>query len=259
MPATDLPLLVEVALDAGKLAVGLANSSFDVWSKPDGEGPVTSVDLAVNELLKTRLLNARRDYGWLSEESKDCRGRRNAKCVFVIDPIDGTRSFIDGSGTWAHSIAVAEQGLITAAVVYLPMLDKLYSAAKGRGATLNGKPVRVGKRTSLAGANVLAAKSGLAPERWKEGVPDVNRAFRPSLAYRLCLVAEGCFDATFTLGKTWEWDIAAGDLILREAGAATSDRHGNPLVFNTSARRLEGMLAANPALHEELRGGLNSR
>ena len=259
MPATDLPLLVEAAIDAGKLAVSYANSSLDVWYKPDGEGPVTSADLAVNELLESRLLDARENYGWLSEESEDCEGRRNAQRVFVIDPIDGTRSFIDGSNTWAHSIAVAESGLITAAVVYLPMRDKLYSAARGRGAMLNGKPIKVGKRTSLAGANVLAAKRGLAPEHWKEGVPDVNRAFRPSLAYRLCLVAEGRFDATFTLGKTWEWDIAAGDLILREAGAATSDRHGRTLAFNTYARRLQGMLAANPALHEELHGGLNPR
>jgi len=102
----------------------------------------------------------------------------------------------------------------------------------------------------------LAAKPGFAPEHWRGAVPDVQRAFRPSLAYRLCLVAEGRFDAMFTLRPTWEWDIAAGDLILREAGAVTSDRTARPLIFNNPMPRLNGIVAANLALHRALTGNL---
>jgi fructose-1,6-bisphosphatase/inositol monophosphatase family enzyme len=107
------------------------------------------------------------------------------------------------------------------------------------------------------GASVLAARPGFSPEHWQDGiVPALTRAHRPSLAYRLAIVAQGRFDAMFTLRPTWEWDIAAGDLILREAGAITSDRAGAPLRFNNPHPQVNGVVAANPALHAALRTAL---
>ncbi|MEQ9260977.1 MAG: 3'(2'),5'-bisphosphate nucleotidase CysQ [Roseovarius sp.] len=257
MPAADLPLLIEAARAAGEVALRYSGETARQWEKPEGLGPVTEADLAVNEVLHDMLRAGRPDYGWLSEETEDGPARLETRRAFIIDPIDGTRSFIEGSGTWAHSLAVVEDGIPTAAVVYLPARDMLYAAAAGEGATRNGAPIRATPRRELAGASVLAAKPGYQPQHWRDGaVPDVTRVYRPSLAYRLSIVAEGRFDAMFTLRPTWEWDVAAGDLILREAGAATSDRAGRPLRFNNPHPQVEGVVAANPALHAQITGAL---
>ncbi|EDM70004.1 inositol monophosphatase family protein [Roseobacter sp. AzwK-3b] len=252
MPASDLGLLIDAARAAGDVAMGFAGPQAKRWDKPGGLGPVTEADMAVNALLEERLRAARPGYGWLSEETEDDSARLSAERVFIVDPIDGTRSFIEGSGTWAHAIAVAERGRVTAAVVYLPARGKMYVAAEGQGASLNDMPIRVTARNDLTGATLLAAKPNYAPEHWPGGVPDVKRAYRPSLAYRLSLVAEGRYDAMLTLRPSWEWDIAAGELILREAGARTSDREALPLRFNNRVPQVNGVVAANPRLHEAI-------
>ncbi|WP_272008679.1 inositol monophosphatase family protein [Roseovarius sp. ZX-A-9] len=256
MPARDLELLQQAAREAGEVAKGYAGESARRWDKPDNAGPVTEADIAVNDVLERILRSARPDYGWLSEESEDEPGRLDAEHVFIIDPIDGTRSFIEGSRSWAHSIAVAHRGVVTAAVIYLPRKDKLYAATTGQGATLNGAPVRVSAQAGLDGASVLGAKPTYAPENWRIPVPAFSRVYRPSLAYRLACVAEGRFDAMLTLRPTWEWDVAAGDLILREAGAHVSDRRGGVLRFNNAVPQVGGIVAAGPALHSALIGAL---
>jgi len=252
LPAHDLPLLIDAARMAGRVATSFTGKTAQRWDKPGGAGPVTEADLAVNALLLSTLRQARPDYGWLSEETDDNSARLDCARVFIIDPIDGTRSFIEGSNTWAHALAIAEHGVVTAAVIYLPLLDKLYSATAGAGAYLNGAPIRTGTRNALTGASMLAAKPTFAAENWRGPVPDISRAYRPSLAYRLSLVAEGRFDAMLTLRPTWEWDVAAGDLILREAGAQTSDRVGALLQFNNPTPQVNGILAANPVLHRSV-------
>lgn len=244
MPASDLPLLIDAARMAGRVATSFTGTTADRWDKPDGAGPVTAADLAVNDLLLSTLRGARPDYGWLSEETEDNLERLDRDRVFIVDPIDGTRSFLEGSNTWAHSIAVAEHGQITAAVVYLPMRNKLYAAASGAGATLNGAPIQSSRTASLDRATVLAARPALLANHWKSrSVPTFKRSYRPSLAYRLALVAEGRFEAMITLRHSWEWDIAAGALIAAEAGGCAHDRKGRPLRFNNADPRLNGVVA----------------
>ncbi|MFO7770445.1 MAG: 3'(2'),5'-bisphosphate nucleotidase CysQ [Roseovarius gahaiensis] len=252
MPASDLDLLIDAARAAGDEALRHTGPTARRWDKPGDLGPVTEADMAVDALLTQHLRGARPGYGWLSEETEDSAARLSCERVFIVDPIDGTRSFIEGSGTWAHALAVADRGVVTGAVVYLPARDKMYVAAEGQGAFLNGAPIRVTDRNDLSGASLLAAKPNLAPQHWIGGTPDVIRAHRPSLAYRLSLVAEGRFDAMLTLRPSWEWDIAAGELILREAGAQTSDRRGQALRFNNTHPQVDGVVAANPVLHEAI-------
>jgi myo-inositol-1(or 4)-monophosphatase len=257
LPETDLDLLTAAAKEAGKIATRYSGKSAKTWHKPDDLGPVTEADLAVNDMLHATLGGARPDYGWLSEESEDSATRLTQNKVFIVDPIDGTRSFIEGADTWAHSLAIAENGVVTAAAVYLPLKGKLYSAAAGRGAFLNGAPIRASGRSDLTGATMIAAKPNFHPTNWRgQKVPDVKRAYRPSLAYRLSLVAEGRFDAMLTLRDSWEWDIAAGDLILREAGAITSDKRGHALRFNNPYPQVKGVVAAAPGLYADLAGRL---
>ena len=120
MPAADLPLLIEAAREAGRIARSF-NGAAKSWNKPGDAGPVTEADLAVNDMLEERLLAARPGYGWLSEETQDTPERLAREKVFIVDPIDGTRSFVEGDDSWAHSLAVAENGIVTAGVVFLPM------------------------------------------------------------------------------------------------------------------------------------------
>jgi myo-inositol-1(or 4)-monophosphatase len=256
LPANDLQLLIDAALVAGAIATPFWQNSPKIWEKAGDAGPVTEADLAVNVMLKKKLLDARPDYGWLSEETEDNADRQETDRVFIIDPIDGTRSFIAGEKNWSHSLAVAENGQIIAAAVYLPVLDKLYTAHVGGGAFLNERPIRRSERAMLEGASVLTARPNLDAVHWRDGVPPVERHFRSSLAYRLALVAEGRFDAMLTLRDTWEWDVAAGTLLAFEAGALVTDRHGNLPIFNNKTPLLTGMIAGTSVVQAGLQGRL---
>ena len=203
-------------------------------------------------MLTDRLRTARPDYGWLSEETEDDTSRLNTRKQFIIDPIDGTRAFIKGNTTWAHSLAICDAGQITHAVVNLPMLDRLFVAEIGKGATLNGAPLSVSNRQELDGSTLLAAKPNLKPEFWAGDVPNFDLNFRSSLAYRLSLIGQGRFDAMLTLRKTWEWDVAAGTLIVTEAGGIATTRTGATPVFNNTEPALDCMVAAGPNLHSKI-------
>lgn len=250
MPATDLALLEEVAREAGEIACRFWRDDPQVWDK-GGDDPVSEADLAVDRHLRGRLLQERPDYGWVSEETEDDAARLLADRVFILDPIDGTRAFVAGERNWAHSIAVAENGRITAGCVFMPVKDAMYLATLGGGATLNGASLAASHRTDLAEAEVLAPRPTFHTEHWIE-VPPVARAFRPSLAYRLSLVGEGRFDGMITLRNAWEWDIAAGALIATEAGATVTDRRGQTLSFNTPSRQNAGVIAMAAPLHDEI-------
>ena len=250
-PDADLALLVEAAGRAGEIARAFFRKDPAVFDKGTDD-PVTEADLAIDAMLRASLLAARPGYGWLSEETEDSPARLSAGHVFICDPIDGTRAFIAGEQSFAHSLAVAREGRITAAAVYLPIPDKLYAAALGGGATLNGAPLRVTAPASLAGATVLTTGANLAPRHWPRGLPAFGRAYRPSLAYRLSLVGEGRFDAMLTLRPTWEWDIAAGALIVAEAGGRVSDGQGCAITFNNPDPQVDGVIAGAAGIHAEL-------
>lgn len=249
MPAADLALLQDAAAAAAEIAERHFAGRRDAVEKPGGHGPVTQADLEIDRMLRAELRAARPDYGWLSEESENDPSRLDAKRVFVVDPIDGTRAFVAGKHAWAHALAVTERGRAVAGVVRLPMLGRTYCAAAGHGATCNGVPLSASPRTEIDGADVLTGRAQLKPDRWPRGVPDVTPHFRPSLAYRVCLVAEGRFDATLSFQDTWEWDVAAGTVIAEEAGAVVSDAAGTALRFNRPEPRLPGLVVAPPALH----------
>ncbi|MEO6300784.1 MAG: 3'(2'),5'-bisphosphate nucleotidase CysQ [Paracoccaceae bacterium] len=250
MPGHDLALLIDAAKASGEIAMRYWKQSPKVWEKP-GEGPVTEADIAVNDMLHNRLRTACPSYGWLSEETPDTDERLDCEHLFLIDPIDGTSAFIAEDSSFSHSFAVAQNGIVTAAVVYLPAKDRLYAATLNGPATCNGQPIHCSNRAGIVGATLLTPKATLAPDLWTE-VPDVTRHFRASVAYRLCLVADGAFDGMISLRQAWEWDIGAGALIADRAGATVTNRLGAPLHFNAELPRSNGILVATPGLHCEL-------
>jgi myo-inositol-1(or 4)-monophosphatase len=249
--ADDLALLVGAAEAAGVIALSHFKGNFETWEKSD-DSPVTEADLAIDAMLRAELCAARPDYGWLSEESEGADDRDSRDRVFIVDPIDGTRAFIAGDQGWGTALAVAEHGRVIAGAMYLPARGETFAAALGQGATLNGVPIRASDRTALEGAAALAASAQLKDDLWPGGAPPVERHFRSSLAWRLCLVGQGRFDIMVTLRAAYEWDIAAGSLIATEAGAAVTDGDGAALVFNCHPARAPGVIAAPAALHRAL-------
>ncbi len=244
MPGTDLALLTDVAQEAGEIAMRFFNANPKVWDKADNAGPVTEADLAVNAMMSDVLQSARPGYGWLSEETEDGSGRLQTHRQFVVDPIDGTRSFIDGHRDWAHALAVVEDGQPIVAVIAVPARDLVFSAERGKGAMLNGERIRVCDECALGDSTILTAKPNLAPNLWLGGNrPEFKTAFRSSLAYRLSLVAQGRYDGMMTLRPSWEWDIVAGALIVQEAGGKAVDQTGKTLMFNNPIPQVNGVLA----------------
>lgn len=245
----DLALLSEAARAAGEIARRHHGQAPATWQKGAGQGPVTEADIEIDLMLRDRLLAARPGFGWLSEETPDDPARLVADSVFIVDPIDGTRAFIEGGKGFAHALAIARHGRVTAAVVHLPLLDLTYTARAGQGAFVNDRPLVTPPRKGLVGARVLASSGQLDPQLWPGGLPLMERHFRPSLAWRLCLVAEGAFHGTVTLRETWDWDTAAATLIAEEAGARVSDRFGAPLAYNTPSPKSAGLIAGPAGVH----------
>lgn len=252
-PEADLTLLSDTLREAGKLALRYWRHKPKFYDKPGDAGPVSEADLAVNDLLLAKLRAARPEYGWLSEETADTPERLARDDCFIIDPIDGTRSFIQGEDTFAIAAGICHRGRMTAGAVYLPALERLYTAHAEGPARMNGQTITASERSAPDGATMLTATPNLAASHWPGGLPDVRRAFRPSLAYRLCLVAEGRHDSMVSFRPTWEWDIAAASLIVERAGGRATAGNGAALIFNTPGARIpSGVLAAGAALHPRL-------
>jgi len=245
----DLRLLIDVAYECGKISKRFFSFNPKSWEKDNNAGPVTEADIEINQMLHNELLNNRPDYGWLSEETEDSSSRVSNERVFIIDPIDGTRSFIAGKDTFAHSLAIAENGKVVTAVIYLPIPNLLYTASDIEPSRRNGSLISTSMVGDIDNSKLLAPAATMDSENWVGPVPNFIREHRPSLAYRLCLVADGQFDALLTLRDCWEWDIAAGELIVRMAGGITSDRLNKPLLFNNPFPKTMGCHAAGKTLH----------
>jgi myo-inositol-1(or 4)-monophosphatase len=245
----DLDLIRSAARIAGRRALAMRQAGLTTRAKSDGT-PVSDADIAVDGLLKTLLGKARPDYGWLSEETADDPARLTRKRLFVVDPIDGTRAFVGGKPWWAVSIGVVEDGRPVAGVVHAPDVDETYEAAVGQGARLNDAPIHASATASLENSAMLAHHGMFAHAGWREPWPAMRVESRNSIAYRLCLVASGAFDAALALSPKSEWDLAAADLIATEAGCLVTDHRGRPFAYNRPDPRAPSLVCAGSALHE---------
>nr|WP_319390197.1 3'(2'),5'-bisphosphate nucleotidase CysQ [uncultured Cohaesibacter sp.] len=226
----DKLLLEAAAYQAGELALRYFNRDPQVWTKKNAS-PVTEADLAVDAFLKERLLDARPDYGWLSEESEDNPERLGKQRVFVIDPIDGTHAFIDGGTEWTISLAVVENNRPVAAVLYAPVRGEMYCASRFGGTELNNVPVVCPRLASLEGARVAGPRPAIARGPLaRAGVQ--NAGYIRSLAYRIVMVTTGALDLALARGYSNDWDLAAADLIVEEANGVLRDKKNMVLKYN---------------------------
>lgn len=250
--AVDLALLLDHAREAGEIARRHHRTDVESWEKDGGAGPVTEADIAIDRMLRSTLTAARPGYGWLSEETEDDKARTETERAFIVDPIDGTRAFMRGDDDFCHALAVVENGEVVAAVAHFPIMDTTYWATRGGGAWRDGERIAVSARTDISGASALAGRPQVDPAKWPGGPPPVSRSFRNSLVYRHCLVAQGRFDLAFTLRAAWEWDVAAGELIAREAGGVVTTTDGGLWRYNALHPRMPGVVAGPPALHADV-------
>ena len=245
---SDLALIEEAAREVGEVALRMREAGLKVWSKSGGS-PVTDADLKVDQLLKTRLSAARPDYGWLSEETADDPSRLALRRLFVVDPIDGTVAYMKDRPWWAVSIAVVEDGRPIAGVVHAPALKETFTAIAGAGAFLNGRRLKAADTAALDACGMLGDAKMFLDPRWPAPWPPMRVETRNSIAYRMCLVASGAFDAAVALTAKNEWDLAAADLICAEAGAKTTDHLGRPFSYNNPSPKAPSLVCAAPALH----------
>jgi myo-inositol-1(or 4)-monophosphatase len=209
---------------------------------------VTNADLAADALLKQRLAAARPDYGWLSEETADDEGRLSRRRIFVVDPIDGTRAFLNDRPWWSISLAIVEEDRPVAGVVFAPELSETYAAQAGAGATRNGEPIRVSGAAQLENCRMAGDPKLFAHPAWPKPWPPMDVQQRNSTAYRMCLVASGDFDAAVAPVAKHDWDLAAADLIANEAGGFVGDHLGEPFRYNRPRPVQASLVCATPRL-----------
>jgi myo-inositol-1(or 4)-monophosphatase len=250
----DLALIRDAARAGAEIAMSYFRRDPEKWLK-NGISPVTAADIAVDDYLRKLLRAARPDYGWLSEETTDSPERLSARRTFVVDPIDGTRAFIEGRRTWCVSIAIVEDGIPLVGVLDCPARDEIYEAAAGAAATLNGAPIAVAAPTSpprVAGPKAMIA-SAPEPIRGARHIANI-----PSLAYRVAMVARGELDGTFVKPNSHDWDLAAADLILRRAGGAVLDETGRALRYAGPNPRQGALVAGSGALLAQMAAAIST-
>ena len=239
---------IYAALRAARECVSAFTPGRIASEKKAGGDPVTQADLALDKILKESLL--RPDEGWLSEETVDHPERLTKRRVWIVDPIDGTREFIEGIPEWCISVGLAIDGQPMAGGICNPMKDQIFLGAVGQGVTLNGTPATVSSKPETAGARLLVSRSEIRKGLWSRFD---NEPFEivpcGSVAYKLACVAAGLADATISLVPKNEWDIAAGFCLVHAAGGQTFDLTGKQRRFNQPNPLLNGLLAAgNPLL-----------
>jgi myo-inositol-1(or 4)-monophosphatase len=216
-----------------------------------GHDPVTEADRAVDAVLRKNLL--RDGEGWLSEESVDDFSRLDKQRVWVVDPLDGTREFVQGIPEFCVSIAMVENNIPVAGGICNPATNELILGSRATGVTYNGQPAHPSQRNDLHGALVLASRSEVKRGEWKQ-FESAEFKIRPmgSVAYKLGLVSAGRADLTFTLVPKHEWDVAAGAALVESAGGWTLKLDHSPLRCNQKNPLISGLLAGGPLLKDPL-------
>ncbi len=257
MPATDAVDLAAAAArlaacvrEAGLLALSMFGTPINNWTKA-GSSPVSDADIAVDRLLRERLIDGDSGFGWLSEESVDDPARLAARYVWIVDPIDGTRAYLAGLPDWTIAAALVENGRPIAACLYAPVTEEFFAATAGAGATCNGAAISTTHGAALAHARIAGPKRFL--ERLAAVAPPFTVMPRVrSLALRLARVAQGACDVAIAGADSHDWDLAAADLLVHEAGGSITPSGGGLIIYNLPVPRHGMLVAAGRERHAAL-------
>ena len=252
---TDHRLMLDAVREAGACALARFRTEQKVWRKSKYH-PVCEADIETNTVLSRMLKDERPSYGWLSEESDDNDARLTAERIWVVDPIDGTNSYLKGLPEFAVSVALIADGRALMGAVYNPAANEMFEAVAGDGARLNGETISVSDCAEIADASILASRSERREAGWPERFSAENVHAISSIAYKLAMIAEGRYDATASAWPKADWDISAGCLLVAEAGGTITSIAGKDLRFNKEQPKHETCLASNSYLHEALKSEL---
>lgn len=261
LPVTDLRALLDetagIAAAAGRLIQTVRAEGVDADSKGD-MGPVTRADREADGLLK-RELRRLMPAGWLSEETADSPERLGTERLWIVDPLDGTKEYVQGLEEYAVAIALVEADQPVLGVVHNPATGDTFAAARGGGAYRNGASIQVREGDVILASRSETVRGEFEPFEGTWRVTPVG-----SIQYKLALVAAGEGAVTFSRGPKHEWDVCAGVLIVVEAGGSATDLFGEPLRFNRPFPKTRGILAGAPgayarALEELTRVGASDR
>jgi len=258
LPATKVEDLSQISAqleaavrDAGVLARGMFGPALKNWTKGPTASPVSEADIAVDDLLRARLTAGNEGIAWLSEESADDPARLAARYVWIVDPIDGTRAYIAGLPDWAVSAALVADGRPVVACLYAPVTEQFFAARAKAGATCNGMAIAATTGAELNGARVAGPRNLL--ERLGAVMPPFTAMPRlRSLALRLAQVAHSTCDVAFAGGNSHDWDLAAADLLVHEAGGALTSLTGEIVTYNRPVPRHGMIVAAGRDRHAAL-------
>lgn len=248
----DLERIESALRAAGELARRYTPGAVG-WEEKEGSerwDPVTEADRALDALLRERLPEP--GEGWLSEETVDDPERLRRRRVWVVDPLDGTREFVQGIPEWCVSVGLVEEGRAVAGGVLNPASGQLVVGGEGEGVVLDGGRVDPARARSLEGAVILASRSEVGRGEW-DRFRDAPFEVRPcgSVALKLGLVAAGLADATWTLVPKNEWDVVGGAALVRASGGILLHRDGSSPSFNRPDPLLPDFLAGEPELLDE--------
>lgn len=247
----DLDLVREAVREAGDYALSVRQEAAKTaWNKGKND-PVTEADIAVNDMLENKLMTARPEYGWLSEETADEPNSRNKERTWVVDPIDGTRAYMrDDDPYWCVGVSVVQANRAVLSAVYAPSLDKFYEAEITRGAKLNGIKLVINSDEIPQSPEIMIGPKLLN----RMAIEDATTVSpKPcAMLLRLALIADGTYDGVVVLASKSDWDIAAGSLIVEEAGGRATTHNNEEFGFNTTVPKQKSIVAASKPLHNLL-------
>jgi myo-inositol-1(or 4)-monophosphatase len=255
--AREATLLKDTVRQAGRLALSLFRTDLRNWTKGTSS-PVSEADIAVNDLLESKLRSATPDYGWLSEESADDEVRLGKPLVWIVDPIDGTRAYLAGREDWCVSAALVGEASPVLAAVFAPASDEFFFAMRGQGATRNDVPIQATIGTDMDFSRMAGPKPLV--ERLNRAGGEISLHPRiGSLALRLCRVAQGHLDAAFAGGQSRDWDLAAANLIVQEANGRMTALSGDTILYNRREVAHGVLVAAGRERHASIVSHFRSR
>lgn len=246
----ELSYLKKTIVLAGQTIVAMSQQPPAVIAHKPDHSPVTMADLTANQILQDQLLGAFPEDGWLSEETQDDKTRFSKKRIWIVDPLDGTKEYIQHRPEYVVSVALVEEGQSILAAIFNPVTQELFYAVRGQGAWLNDQPITCDE-TLHDTIRVLASRSEVQRGEWQRFENRFTICATGSIAYKLALLAAGRTQAVFSLSPRSEWDIAAGVLLVTEAGGLVHDLTDKTFVFNQQNIRVNGIMAsANCVYHE---------
>lgn len=245
----ELELVISTVRKAGEAIIRIADEQFKTARKEVERDVVTVADLESDRILKEMLTGEFPDYGWLSEETVDQKSRLEYERIWIVDPLDGTREFVMRNPEFVVSVGLVEAGRGILGVIYNPTTDELFEAVEGSEVRLNGRPVSSNHKL-MNKAVVEVSRSDIAKGVFKDLESFVQLRPCGSIAYKLARLAAGMMDSVISLTPKNEWDIAAGVVLVKQAGGTVRDKSNSEFVFNQNNTLVNGVVGASSEAYD---------